>query len=606
VNPKPDQPLAGDSSSATGAAFGAAQPVRRAPVAAEIESLERAWTAPARRLEERVSRTRAVADELGVGSLDPLARALLLDTGEGTPLERAAGAVALAPDLPAAHWALARAGWQSGAGIMRVLAAGWNAVVALPEHLEASLWLGATASVLAFVALLAAGLAFIAGRGLAALPHAAHDLADRIEPTMPGHARVASVAVAVLLLAALGEGLLGAALGLFGLAMLYADAAERRALAIAAALVVVALHPLAQLAGRELAALGSDPVAESTWAAEGGFVDPVALGRLERADGSDPLANHALALRARRAGDLADADARYAALLAAQPHDVVVLNNAANVRLALGDTSGAIDLYRRATAEKASALIWFNLSQAHGRAIQVEEHERALAAAQAIDPEAVGDLTRRLSDANANLTAELPLPLERIRARLARADGGPAAAELRRPLAPGLLGRTALPPAIAFAALGTLALAMATRFERSRTCAECGTRLCRRCGSAGGSHGLCAGCARRRLDAHHGGPWEGGRAEAGSALAALVARASRVAERVLPGVVGRAPRRPAQALAALVAGAAATAAWIGRHGIVSDPASVGGAGPFAFGCAAAALGALYVALAAAAGAGGRR
>jgi len=581
-----------------------ALPVARIPAA--LESLERAWSAPAHRLAERVARTRREADQLGLASLDPLARAVLIEAGDATPLERANAAVELAPDLPVAHWARARASWDSGAGVGNALDAAFDALRALPRHLESSLWLGATASVLGYAALLAAALAFITARGLAALPHAAHDLADRIERSMPAPARVAAVAAAVLLPAALGEGVLGAALGLFALGMLYGSAAERRALGGAAVLVVLALHPLAHVAGQQLGALGSDPVAEATWAGESGFLDPVALARLERADRVDALATHALALRARRAGDLAQADARYAALVATQPSDPVVLNNAANVRLALGDTNGAIDLYRRATAEKASAVVWFNLSQAHGRAIQVEEHERALAAAQSIDEKAVSELTARMSDASAGYTVELPLPIEQIRERLAGADAAPVAAQLRRPVAPGMLGRWAWLPALSFALLAGLALAAAGRIERSGGCAECGTRLCRRCGTPGDSQRLCAGCARRRLEAHRGGPWDAARPEAASGPAALLAGVLRVAGYLLPGLVGRAPRRPTLAVAALVAGAAALAAFVGRHGIVSDPASVGGAGPLALGCASAALAALHAGLASAARAGGRR
>jgi len=573
----------------------------RPRIAPQLDSLERAWFAPARRLDERVSRTRTEADQLGVIDLDPLARAVLLGVGEATPLERAAAAVELAPDLPAAHWALARARLASG-DVLGGVGAASNALRALGRHLESSLWLTVSASVLAYLAMLAAGLVFIAGRGLAALPHAAHDLADRIEPSMPELARLALVVAAALAPAALGQGVVGAAPGLLMLGMIYAGVAERRALGAAALLVVFALHPLAERAGQELAALGSDAVAEAAWAGESGFLDPVDLARLERADPADPLAIQALAARAQRAGDLAQADLRYAALVAAEPSDPVALNNAAGVRLALGDTSGAIDLYRRATAESRSALVWFNLSQAHGRAIQVEEHERALEAAQAIDTEVVDDLTRRLSDANAGYTAQLPFPLASVRERLAHGDGEPFAAELRRPLAPGVLGRSAWLAIAAFALAAGLAVWLSGRFDRSSSCPECGARLCARCGTPRGSHGLCAACARRRLEAHHGGPWDAGRAGASK----LAARARRWGSRALPGLIGPPPRRPALALAANAAGAGALAAVLGRHGVVPDPASVGGAGPFAFVCAALLLLALHAALVAGAGVGGRR
>jgi hypothetical protein len=91
-----------------------APPSEPAPprVALAIDRLERAWSTSASSLGERSERTRAVADEIGVGSLDPLARALLWDAHDSaSDFDRASAAAQLAPDLPLAQGALAEAQW---------------------------------------------------------------------------------------------------------------------------------------------------------------------------------------------------------------------------------------------------------------------------------------------------------------------------------------------------------------------------------------------------------------------------------------------------------------------------------------------------------------
>ena len=71
-------------------------------------ALWRAWSAPDT-LDGRVQRLQRAGLSAGIGSLDAPARALLLDSSLGDPLERAEWAVQLAPALPAARAALAAA-----------------------------------------------------------------------------------------------------------------------------------------------------------------------------------------------------------------------------------------------------------------------------------------------------------------------------------------------------------------------------------------------------------------------------------------------------------------------------------------------------------------
>jgi tetratricopeptide (TPR) repeat protein len=360
---------------------------------------------------------------------------------------------------------------------------------------------------------------------------------------------------------------------------------------------VLGVGPLAQLAGRRVEGPASDPVARAAAAGDAGFVDPVDAARLAHAPADDALALHGRALRAHRDGDLATARAHFDALLALEGSDPVALNNAAGVRLAQGDTAGAIELYERAVARAPSAALWFNLSQAHARAIDMDAHAAALAAAQAADPEATSALTRRLGALGDAEVAELPLPAERVRARLFARGGDATAAALRERVAPGRLGRSAWRVGAFLVGIAAAAAALARTFDHAGACRECGVRLCRRCGTAAAGAGLCAGCGKRRQQARHGGPWESARS--GSPWRARLRGAARAAARLAPGVIGPTPRRPLVALLALAAGGGALALGLGRHGAVSDPASVGAAGALALGLAACALLALFAALAAA-------
>ena len=575
-----------------------------------IERIERAWSGEAENLADRARRTRAAADETGVASVDSLARALVFGGGDlGTPEQRAEAAVLLAPDLPAAHAALARARFASGS-LGGAASSALGAIGALSRSLDGWLWLAATGWVLLHFALAGGALLYLGTRGLASVSHAAHDLGDRIEPSMPEFSRVALLAALTLLPAALGEGVAGAALVLFVLASWQGSRAQQIALATAALLLVAAIHPVAQRAGAQLSAIGADPIVAAAAAAESGALDPVDAERLSRAapdpttqpaaQRDDPLAMYALAQWARRSGDLAAADSRFEALVARDGADPVALASAASAKLAIGDPKAAVELYRRAIASQPSALLWFDLSQAHGRAIDVEQHDRALAAAQSLDGDAVSELTVHLAGSREAYVAELPLPQQRLRDRLAAHDSGLAAALLRRPLAPGLLGRSSWLAALAVAAAGVLGEALRRRLEASASCLDCGTRLCRHCGTArdvlrhgAGAEPRCESCVARRIEARAGAGWD----SSSNGTRARLLRGANALGWLLPGLVGRSSQWPALGLCAALCAAGALAFGLGADAVVPDPASVGLAGAIAFGALTALCVALYAAIA---------
>jgi tetratricopeptide (TPR) repeat protein len=575
-----------------------------------LDRLDRAWSSGPHDLRSRAERARAAADEMGVENADALARALVFGGRDlGSFEERAEAAALLAPDLPAAHAALARARLASGSPTSAAASA-IDALAALPRSIDGWLWFGATGGVLLLVTLAGGAALYVGARGLASVSNAAHDLGDRLEPSMPEFSRVALVAGLILLPAAIGEGLAGALLGLLVVAWWHGTRAQRITLACSALLFVAAIHPVAQIAGARLAAIGADPLVDAALAADAGALDPVEAGRLARAASDrrsgagsaheDPLAMYALAQWARRSGDLAEADARLGDLLKRAPDDPVVLAGAASAKIALGAPKEAVELYRRAIAMEPTALLWFNLSQAHGRAIDVEQHARALAAAQSIDPDAVSELTARLSTSRGAYVADVPMPPQRLRDRLASSDASAVAARLRAPIAPGWLGRSIWLAALAFAAAAAVGAALARSFEASTTCRDCETRLCRSCGTAGealrsgiGGQVRCASCRARRIELRATAGWDprpiGARARRIRAAQALGA--------LLPGLAGRSAHTPALGLIAAVCATGALAFAFGADAIVSDPARIGRAGSIAFGAVTALCVILYAGIA---------
>jgi hypothetical protein len=342
-------------------------------------------------------------------------------------------------------------------------------------------------------------------------------------------------------------------------------------------------------------------VVGATANAESGFVDPVDAERLRYADARDPLARAALAKWDFLAGDLRAADARYATLLAGGDADAALLSDAAAVRLGLGDPHGAAELYRRAIEIEPSALLWFDLSQAHGAAIDVEQHDRALAAAQALDAAEVSELTRRLVTARDNWVAELPASQRRLRARLLAVDAAAARQDLLRWLAPGRLGSTLWLPLLAFGLAGALGFALARVVPLSTTCLDCGSRLCARCGTASRS-ARCAACQRERAEARAAAladPHARGRR-------ARALRAGRLLGWAWPGF-GVHRGRPLVALTAALVGGLGVSFALGIARVLPDPGSVGAAAQLVRVVAIGGCGLGYAALALlAAATGGRR
>jgi len=542
-----------------------------------------AWSAPAESLAGRIAVTRGAALEAGVWSFDAAARALLRSPELGTPLDRARGAVALAPDLPAAHMALAEASWNTGAGTGEVLRSAFAALVAAARHPEAVFWFGGSLFFLVGVALVAGGLFTLLASAVSAFLSAAHDLGHLLVPRAPEFARAALLSALLLLPGVFGQGAAGWLLSCLALGLAYASARQRAVLAVAVAAIGLGVFPVADLASRSLDFFSRDAVARAAVSVASGADAPADRVRLAAAQESDPMALQGLAILARRNGRLGEADAHYQRLLEAWPRNAALANNAANVRLELGHLDSAYALYARALAEGDSAIVLFNLSQAHGRAFEVDALSETLSRAQELDGAHVAQFTALAGHAGGEVMVGLPVSLRHLWSRmLARSDGLGMASELRARLLPGPLGRSPLHFAgwtlavmLAFSWLGS-------RFEASHGCESCGVRLCPRCEPDHADCELCPDCSRlfyqpeqtaRGLRVERMGVLQS-RERRLQALTALVAL-------LLPAAAGAITRRPVAMFLGALVSSLMLACLIWPRGPMPDPLVAGGAAPLA-------------------------
>lgn len=543
--------------------------------------VERAWFSGGADLSDRALAARTRALQLGATNYEAAARALLSQPGEGGPrLERALLAVRLAPDLPLARMELASAYLSEGeyASAAQEITAGLKAI---PSNLEATLWFAASLLATLTAVLTLGSLVFIVWVGMSVFRHAAHDAGDLVSRQMPDFARAALLASVLLLPVLLGEAFLGVALGLFLLGFVYCEAGYRRALTLAAVLLVIGLHPMTRLTGVAISALHSDPVAAAAHAVVRSMPSPAAIDVLERAGESDWLAASALALHERRSGDPDAAKARYERLLEETPTDAVVLANLSNIHFERGENEQAIQLGERAAGVIRSATLLFNLSQVYARTFRMDEFEGAMAQAQAVDAVVVADLSRAAAP---DFVADLAFPLAPIRDRmLENASGDRFADPVARSLMPGRLGDSWMHTAGGFLAMLVLGILLRGRWEHSSCCGRCGRRICNRCDGSVWNSQICDGC-------HHlfHRPETTDPAMRMARLSELRVREARlsklalVASMLVPGVGGLLARRPDLSFLGLVFFAWAGVLLLWRDGIVPDPLAVGAAGPLVF------------------------
>ncbi len=563
------------------------QPVALPPSGDGYRSeVERAWFSGGQDLTHRALQARTRALQLGAANYESASRALLAPAAEGIALERAMLAARLSPDLPMARMELAGAYLHDGQYLnaLREVGAG---VAAIPRNLEASLWLAASLLAMFAAVLTLGSMVFIAWVGLSVFRHAAHDVGDLVSRDMPEFARAALLGSLLLVPLLLGEAAMGLVLALFLLGFTYCEAGYRRALALAAMLLVLGIYPVTRLSGMALTALDSDPVAAAADSVVRSMASSADIDILRTASArEDWLAEAALALHERRSGDAELALARYEQLLDRTPTDPVVLTVLSNMAFERGDNARSIQLGERAAALVRSATLLFNLSQVYARSFQMDEFEGAMAQAQLVDPEVVAELSKTKAP---DFVADLAFPTAPIRDRMLQGAGGDRFVDpVSRAIMPGHIGRDWVTTAGAFALTAVLGVGIGGGLGRASSCRRCGRRICGRCDGTVWNSQICDGC-------HHlfHRPETTDPAMRMARLSELRARESRVsrlatlASVLVPGAAGLLARRPDLGFLGLFLFFWAVLLILWRKGVVVDPLAIGAVGPLLFTTAAA-------------------
>lgn len=579
------QAVAGPDAAAGAAPASAGEPPGEATVSGARSDgyrseVERAWFTAGGDLADRAVHARTRALQLGAVNYEAASRALVAPATEGQDLERIELAARLSPDLPLARMELGAAYFEDGQYLyaLREVVAG---VAAIPRNLEATAWLAASLLAMFAVVLTIGSLVFIVWVGISVFRHAAHDVGDLVSRQMPEFARAALLGCLLLVPVLMGEALMGVVAALFLLGFSYCEAGYRRALALAAVLLMLGAYPVTRLAGMALTALDSDPVAAAAHAVVRSTSSSADLEILRAAADDDWLAEVALALHERRAGDSDAARARYEQLLERFPTDPVVLATLSNMYFERGENERAIELGQRAAAVAPSATLLFNLSQVYARSFRMEEFESAMAQAQHLDAGVVAELSRAKAP---DFVADPGFPVEPLRDRMIQAAGGDRFVDpVSRLLMPGRIGHGWKNTAATFAAAALLGLVLGGRWEHASTCQRCGRRICGRCDGTVWNSRICDGC-------HHlfHRPESTDPAMRMARLSALRAREGRIARLataasvLLPGVGGLLARRPDLSFLGLFFFVWAVLLLLWHDGVVVDPLAVGAAGPLLF------------------------
>jgi tetratricopeptide (TPR) repeat protein len=465
-----------------------------------------------RRAEDEERKVRQIKDDLALENLFAIGAALVRESHDALAadsptlaLKRCNLAVDLAPDLRDAHTCVARAVLADDPTAVRLAAAETIAAgrAAISDPRESRAFLANTGSVV-FAGVLAASAAFVLLLFLRYARFYAHDVFH----LFPAGARRWQTAVlAAVLIAAPLLLRLGVAPVFFAMLVacaLYATTAE--VIVSLLLLAGVAAAPSAAALLARLAAFGGP--ASDAYLIEHGEGTPPQItrlaARLSRGKPEMPVA-FVLAHKAKREGDLAEAEALYQKALEAAPQDTpnralaVLHNDLGNVYFLAHDSHKAEREYQQAI-ELAEGLAapHFNLSRALGDrgSSSLEKVQSEQARALELDRLAVEEFSGGQLGASrkANkLVMDLPLDESMLdglldsEARIA----GPVSDEARILLG----GRNSQAVPIATAILVLLLHVFRSRLRPSSRCERCGREVCKRCDAdARPTEALCAQC----------------------------------------------------------------------------------------------------------------
>jgi tetratricopeptide (TPR) repeat protein len=441
-------------------------------------------------------------DEVSATDFDAFSVSLLRESQEklkakdmGRAVKLAEAAVALSPNLPYAHFALADAYARSNLGAVGnyvgEVQAGLGALVRDPRFWRPAL---ANLGAMALLALLATAVAVVGvlfGKRLRYILHDFHHLFPR------GLGRFQSIAVAVAVLLTpvlLGLGVVPVLLVLFAATALYLTVTERAVAAVLLALVAVIPLAAGQLA--DVTAFAGT-VAEDVYLLErGGFTGDDAAERvLKRHANKEATFAELFALgryQARR-GQLDDAAAAYKAAAALKQRNALLLTNYGNVLLAAGDMEGATRLYQEAQqADSMLAAAPYNLAllyrhQARGLpdaqvGAALERAKKTMDVAQSLD----SNLLQRDLPKDDRLLVNMLLlsPTLPSGEMMALADGSTAGERVETQLDRVLLGASGMAAQVYPLVFALLIFGWGyarDRLQATKSCDKCGRPVCRRC-----------------------------------------------------------------------------------------------------------------------------
>jgi tetratricopeptide (TPR) repeat protein len=443
-----------------------------------------------RAAEEHEARLLSLREELGYGNLFTAASAVafealaLLDEDPIEAKRRAIYATALAPDLPFAHWTVARTAWsEDPLGFGQYSAATQRALVSTfrePRWRSAILSDAVAAAIAASILGGLLALLLVVARHLRCL---LHDLRH----ALPDGASVVQTALLLLLgislPTALGMGAFGVLAALVLAAWLYMSRSEKVVFGLLVAFLGMVPSVVATVS-REASFVGTQ--AETLYLLErGGFEGPGLQAKLAAlAEQPEPSFQVAFALgrQARRHGDVKQAIEWLRRAVEKRPSSPEALVELASALLLFGDLDGARDTYERAAQlapERGEA--YFNLARLFAHKAQLVPPEDAsyelghsqeyvrktISVDSRLGTAAAGEIDLR---ANRFLVA-MPLEVSAL-AELAEQDALPA--RLEQQVSRWIFGRLPAPfaPLVSLGSLGLLgALALASRaFRTSGRC----------------------------------------------------------------------------------------------------------------------------------------
>ncbi len=441
---------------------------------------------------ERLQQAEAVLRGRGFRELPVLAWAALDAAKGGTRPNFVQKALRLAPRTPGVLFEAARQSGDMGAYT--------RATFSLLQSFPGVVWLLSTlGGALGLGVLLATALVVSIGYGrtLALHGHALGHFTDSVDPPSWPGMLLGVAALAMLPLFGMGPLVILAVAG--SLAALRLPTRESFAVATCLAVLGLSAGPLLDGWAKISAVQGHGDTLLAAWRMDRGQPLPGDEAKLQRAaarDSDDLLARLGLATLLMRRGDLLaveqllkDVPTTAAAGLRAHAFNIL-----GTVQLARGDVKAAVEWFEDSRAAEESAAVLFNLSQAYGRALRLEDHSALFVAARERDPELIREHTQFEGASIHAYLIQPPIPL-RLFLRVAL-EPSVQADEVARHVRAWTLGRRA--PAWSWVLLPVLGLAgVVIRRRGIGRCRRCSKVICEAC-SPDVEMGTCVTCERLR------------------------------------------------------------------------------------------------------------